>query len=218
MGGQGSGRYGRRPIAERSQPLHIRHWYTAIRRALQRGPSSEVVAGTVHCLSGDQETHVFRCVLCNDDGALALQLFLDDPDPRLVYILYLTSTAQRLGGVRWWWVCPDCEQRAAVLYSPRGIYWCCRQCANHITYQSSNASDKRIAYDRIEALVVGAQRPALPEGMGARAMARWLDASDRSLFLLMKAYDRVRRRDERDYRHWQKAQRKGMLGRPRKRR
>ena len=43
----------------------------------------------------------------------------------------LVATGQRLGGVRWWFVCPSCEGRFGILFSPRGIPvpdFACRRC------------------------------------------------------------------------------------------
>ena len=43
----------------------------------------------------------------------------------------LVATGQRLGGVRWWFVCPSCEGRCGILFSPREIPvpdFACRRC------------------------------------------------------------------------------------------
>jgi hypothetical protein len=218
MGGIGSGRHSHRPIAGRSRPLHIRHWYALIRWAVARGPGSELDAARMHCPSDDAEEVVFQCVLASSTaGALSLRLFLDE---RLVYVFALTSTAQHLGGVRWWWVCPDCGRRAAVLYAPCGLYWCCRRCANHITYPSSNASDKRLAYDRLAETIRRCREPDVAPGLlaGMGALVRMFREADRKLVLLLKAHDRLIARDQRDYQQWLRQERRGKPGRPRKQR
>src|SRR6266508_2807772 len=199
MGGQGSGRHGRRPVADRSRPLHIRQWYDLIRIVAHDGRGSERDVARMRCLSDSAEEVMFRCVLASSrDGALSLRLFLEE---RLVYTFDLTSTAQQLGGVRWWWVCPDCGRRAAILYAPRGLYWCCRRCANRITYQSSNASDKRLAAERLAETLTQCRQAVVPAGafqaMSTRQMVRYLHAADRRMVLLFKALDRLRVRDER---------------------
>lgn len=48
----------------------------------------------------------------------------------------LTTTSPKYGGVRWWYVCPLCEERKAVLYV-FGDSLCCRQCAK-IYYASQS--------------------------------------------------------------------------------
>jgi hypothetical protein len=50
----------------------------------------------------------------------------------------MLPTAQRLGGVRWWFRCDACQQRCGFLYSPRSArVWDlrCRKCWN-LTYRS----------------------------------------------------------------------------------
>lgn len=46
----------------------------------------------------------------------------------------LCATRQRLGGVRWWLVCPVCERRTTRLYAVLGLS--CRTCAG-LSYQST---------------------------------------------------------------------------------
>ena len=35
--------------------------------------------------------------------------------------LVIRSSAQKLSGVRWWFVCPTCDERCGFLYSPRSL-------------------------------------------------------------------------------------------------
>jgi hypothetical protein len=44
------------------------------------------------------------------------------------YVVPITSTPQRLGGVRWWWLCPTCGRRVRILYGT-GSLFVCRRCA-----------------------------------------------------------------------------------------
>lgn len=48
----------------------------------------------------------------------------------------LTTTIPKYGGVRWWYVCPVCETRKAVLYVS-GTALICRQCAG-LHYESQS--------------------------------------------------------------------------------
>jgi len=60
-----------------------------------------------------------------DDGASSLQFDV-------------TSTRQRLGGKRWWWICPGCGGRCAVLLSSRpNEPFRCRRCCRAV-YQSDH--------------------------------------------------------------------------------
>lgn len=68
--------------------------------------------------------------------------------------LALESTAQRLGGVRWWWACPRCSRRTTTVYgvsggggsSPAWSAVGCRACLG-LTYPSQ-ALHKTQAFDR----------------------------------------------------------------------
>ena len=73
-------------------------------------------------------------------------------DGTLEYEIELERTACRLGGYRYWFVCPVvkdgvyCGNRAAKLYlPPGGQYFGCRECYD-LTYESCQKSHK---YDRI---------------------------------------------------------------------
>ena len=52
----------------------------------------------------------------------------------------LITTPCNLGGVRYWFACPSCGRRVAVLYlAPGNVYFRCRNC-NNLSYQSRNTS------------------------------------------------------------------------------
>jgi hypothetical protein len=54
------------------------------------------------------------------------------------YKIGLTTTPCRLGGVRYWFVCPHCGRRSGKLYRrPVGEVYLCRIC-NDLTYESRN--------------------------------------------------------------------------------
>ena len=50
----------------------------------------------------------------------------------------LITTPCNLGGVRYWFACPDCWSRVAVLYlAPGDVHFRCRHC-NNLSYHSRN--------------------------------------------------------------------------------
>jgi hypothetical protein len=56
----------------------------------------------------------------------------------------LKATPLRFGGVRWWFLCPDCSRRCAKLYLPPRRDFACRHC-HDLTYRSCNSSKQTIA-------------------------------------------------------------------------
>lgn len=75
--------------------------------------------------------------------------------------VWLASTACNYGGVRWWFSCPCCQRRAAVLYIMGGALRCAR--CGRVSYasQRGDAMDRAwIKQRKIEAkLVDGWQKP-----------------------------------------------------------
>jgi len=76
----------------------------------------------------------------------------DDPYARLIYSVTdqegkrtdydyqvsLVTTPCNFGGERYWFACPSCGQRVAVLYrAPGDVYFRCRYC-NNLSYRSRN--------------------------------------------------------------------------------
>jgi len=54
------------------------------------------------------------------------------------YKVNLVTTPCYFGGVRYWFGCPDCGRRVAVLYlAPGDVYFRCRHC-NNLSYHSRN--------------------------------------------------------------------------------
>jgi hypothetical protein len=52
----------------------------------------------------------------------------------------LVATKPHYGGIRWWFLCPKCNQRVSTLHKPRETYgFFCRRCHN-LTYESSQSS------------------------------------------------------------------------------
>lgn len=64
----------------------------------------------------------------------------------------VVTTKQRLGGERWWYRCPDCGRRCAVLYRPlaRELF-ACRKCSD-MRYESQRLSPRRRAEKRARAI------------------------------------------------------------------
>lgn len=67
-------------------------------------------------------------------------------------VVALDATSPFFGGVRYWFVCPSCGRRTAILYLPfRRKGFLCRRC-HGLTYQSSQDSHR---FDRLLFSVVG---------------------------------------------------------------
>ncbi|WP_312398992.1 hypothetical protein [Leuconostoc lactis] len=79
----------------------------------------------------------------------------------------LTTTSPNYGGVRYWFVCPICDERKAVLYNVRSSM-ACRQCANlYYPLQEKKITRdpfyKLLHYDK---LLMKAKRELNPEQAG----------------------------------------------------
>jgi ribosomal protein L37AE/L43A len=78
----------------------------------------------------------------------------EPPDYCKEFGISLASTQQRLGGVRWWFVCSECNRRMVKLYRPQGASnWACRDC-HELTYGAAQgATDfERIRRQTLQAL------------------------------------------------------------------
>ncbi len=196
MGGYGSGRIGRRPVTDETLMLPFdQAMHGMLRRALTRpGGWSRVLRWS----SGRRQ--IAACgvaLIVRDDGGAMMVLSYAIDGETIHDLIRIVFTATPFGR-RPWWVCPGCAGRCLRLYNPSGRLWRCRRCEG-VTYQSSNESDKRLAYDRLMRVV---ERPVSHSG----------------LFLALKAHDRIRARIDRDYRDAERWARKGKPGRPKKRR
>ena len=61
-------------------------------------------------------------------------------DQVLNHTIDLITTRPHFGGVRWWFMCPGCENNVTKLYQPPGDkYFLCRTCQN-LTYTSCRES------------------------------------------------------------------------------
>lgn len=94
----------------------------------------------------------------------------------------LTTTAQPLGGVRWWWLCRCCGRRARVLYLPPGAaQFACQRCYR-LTYASSQSSDKRVSALAADPLLL------------AECVDQANAGDPRALLLALRAYRLLERR------------------------
>lgn len=118
------------------------------RRPLRESAFAEVHARAVRALTVEQESAY---------GAWRLTRHPDDPAahaPSRVMVelrtrpglpaleVEVTTTAPHLGGVRWWFVCPDCSARCASLFYVPGGALVCRRCSG-VTYASQRLSAAR---------------------------------------------------------------------------
>jgi hypothetical protein len=92
-----------------------------------------------------------------ETGRINYDLFMDQENPRIVlqyksrfsgeeewismsYSVPLEAVKCHLGGVRWYFGCPNCSKRVAMLYA-NDHYFVCRLCAN-LTYESCQESKR----------------------------------------------------------------------------
>lgn len=85
-------------------------------------------------------------------------------------VVDLVKTFPFFGGVRWWFICPSCNRRAAKLYIPfRHDRFLCRRC-HGLTYQSCQDSHR---FDKLFFAIAGDQgkeiRKALVKRFGSGA-------------------------------------------------
>jgi hypothetical protein len=76
-------------------------------------------------------------MICERSTKEDIRKYGKNPARQLVYdgrFIEVVSTPCHLGGVRWWFLCPGCNRRCAILY-PR----LCRLCRN-LSYQSEHLS------------------------------------------------------------------------------
>lgn len=148
MGGFGSGRwrwYYRRETVEESRRLYIKNYRESL-RAIEQGRAARVrylpswflgeqPAGNISLtFTGDSEsiTAWLNYTVANGAG-----------EPTAYhYQAGLTYTLTPWGARRYWWACPICGRRCAVLYQPPGAgRFACRQCHN-LTYTACQESHK----------------------------------------------------------------------------
>jgi hypothetical protein len=105
----------------------------------------------------------------------------------------LTSTPCHFGGSRWWWVCPGCRRRVAVLYG-RGRFGC-QECLQ-LAYRSQRETERARVLRRANAMrrlfgwppgvIHGhGDKPKHLHGSTYRRMLRRYDADVHAFFVYM---------------------------------
>ena len=119
-------------------------------------------------------------------GTLRLLYSMKSANTNFDYSVPLVTTGCRLGGVRWWFICPlarndvACGRRVRKLHL-HGTYFGCRHCHN-LTYRSRQESDSRVY------ALARAGLGAIPNPEGASVM---------QLGLALKALTLMQKRAER---------------------
>lgn len=146
MGGLGSGqRWKKKRVVEQCSSIDTRdlkRWNLLVPGITNRIGSFEWrrVAGT--------STVGYALTVGPSTGTLRLLYAMTTQNVECDYIVRLTTTPCRLGGVRWWFVCPlaengvGCNRRVRKLYCC-GRYFGCRTC-HGLTYRSTQQSDSRV--------------------------------------------------------------------------
>jgi hypothetical protein len=103
-----------------------------ISKNIQIGNSGTITWNKQDALIGQIQFHV----LAKDSIAINYHKLMDREWIPITDTLYLDSTHCHLGGDRHWFLCPDCQERKAILYLIDSKF-SCRKCHN-LTYQSQN--------------------------------------------------------------------------------
>ena len=92
---------------------------------------------------GAMRRHLATALQKREDLSPCVEIDLGAPGA--VQRVAIVATTQRLGGVRWWFSCPGCERRRAVLYRPsQSERYACRICAG-ADYETRKVSRHRRA-------------------------------------------------------------------------
>jgi len=81
--------------------------------------------------------------ICTDAHVRFLYTYQETEE--LDYSVRIDKTPCHYGGVRYWFLCPKCGKRVAILYCAK--YFVCRHCLN-LTYRSCQEHDKRFSFFR----------------------------------------------------------------------
>lgn len=133
MGGFGSGRhwhYNAKATTERARPLDIRevkrsYEMTTGQRIKWQWAISRKQSTITIWVAGKFVILFYR--ITNDGESRAVEQRVD-----------LEQTECNYGGTRCWWLCPSCDRRVAILYSPEQ-HFACRQCCK-LVYESQRES------------------------------------------------------------------------------
>ena len=94
--------------------------------------------------TGKKTSVIVGVHITNDDQFVMLKYTLADKGGNktdYVYTVSFVTTSCNFGGVRYWFACPSCGWRVAVLYlAPGDVHFMCRNC-NNLSYNSRNESN-----------------------------------------------------------------------------
>ncbi len=130
--------YNRKATADESCDLKI----SKLRKdgMLSREEAFERI-GWVSSMTGKTTSVLLLVDVTTDDPFIILMYSVTDRDGNKTdyeYAVSLETTPCNFGGVRYWFVCPDCLGRVGVLYlTPGDVYFRCRHC-NNLSYHSRN--------------------------------------------------------------------------------
>lgn len=154
MGGFNSGRWHwhyKKTTVEQCLSLSVRDVLGRVPRRLLTSPGK--ARGSLVWLRAEQQVASVGVTLENDTGDSPL-LLLDYAvgGQRVRRAVWLTSEPMHLGGVRYYFACPQCGRRAYKLYLPlvgRSVSFACRKC-HDLTYKSAQTahdSDRGVFVD-----------------------------------------------------------------------
>ena len=161
---------------------------------LEPGPTR---AGSFSWRRGPKDVSAvgYRVTVSASGGSMRLTYQTGQPAAAFDYVVRLEPTPCRLGGVRWWFVCPlsadgrACCRRVRTLYW-NGRYFGCRHC-HQLIYRSTQRSDARV----YTALRTGAD--LLPAGGFGEASVRQLGFALKVLTFQQERLDRLGRQPKR---------------------
>lgn len=158
MGGYGSGRwrdYVKKNTVEDCRSLDASRWTRE--KLLEDGAFRSGWWHWTDALTGEERASIgyeVNATRTELPPYVRLHYSLPRTGERLDYKVPLETTRPRLGGLRWWFVCPlvvngrTCGRRVGKLYlPPGGRYFGCRHCYD-LTYESAQTSNhhmKRLA-------------------------------------------------------------------------
>jgi hypothetical protein len=145
MGGYGSGRkVSKKSTVEDGRTLDLKSFTDYHPFA-----ANSWFSGRVTWRQGDTETaSLGYTVELGAEGGWVRLFYTIRGDTSVDYRVRLSSTPLHYGGGRWWFHCPasGCGRRVRKLHlAPGGTHYACRQCY-HLTYESSQTHDARVAF------------------------------------------------------------------------
>lgn len=168
----GAGRPGYRLVAEASRRIDIRRWSKG-------GLLSDGRSFTWHWTCEGETTGSIGVRAFATYVRLDYWIGAQDARRDASQTVFTTSTPCNYGGSRPWFVCPVCNDRAAILFL-RASRFACRQC-QRVSYrsQSGSATDRVCArYHRLDALVMAPKPKWQRKATRERLFDRYVIASE----------------------------------------